>query len=141
MNEENVERKFTIEEAEALIPKMEQIMLSIMENKRSAADLSEELANLQRESRRTGGKGIDPSSLMNKQTEIDFLVQIISEGLEALEELGGMPKDLDTGLVDFPAIIDGEMVLLCWRYGEKSIDYYHNLSDGFAGRKPINRRK
>ncbi|MCI0613876.1 DUF2203 domain-containing protein [bacterium] len=43
--------------------------------------------------------------------------------------------------MDFPAIIDGESVLLCWRYGEKSIDYYHNLSDGFAGRKPINRRK
>jgi hypothetical protein len=141
LNEENVERKFTIEEVEALIPKMEQIMLSIIDNKRNAAELSEELANLQRESRRTGGKGIDPSLLMNKQTEIDFLVQIISEGLESLEELGGMPKDLDMGLVDFPAIIEGETVLLCWRYGEKSIDYYHNLSDGFAGRKPINRRK
>lgn len=141
MNQENFEKKFTIEEAEALIPQLEQIMLSIMDNKRGAADLSEELAKIQRESRRTGGKGIDPSLLMNKQTEIDFLVQIISEGLEALEELGAMPKDLDTGLVDFPAIIDGEPVLLCWKYGEKSIDYYHNLSDGFAGRKPVNRRK
>jgi hypothetical protein len=141
LNEENADKKFTVEEVEALIPKLEQVMLSIMDNKRGAAELSEELAKLQRESRRTGGKGIDPSSLMNKQTEIDFLVQIISEGLEALEELGGMPKDLDMGLVDFPAVIDGESVLLCWRYGEKSIDYYHNLSDGFAGRKPVKRAK
>ena len=141
MNHEDKEKKFTLEEAEALIPQLEQIMSSIMDHKRSAADLAEELAELQRESRRSGGKGMDPSLLMNKQTEIDFLVQIISEGLEALEALGGEPKDLDTGLVDFPAIIDGESVLLCWRYGEKSIDYYHNLSDGFAGRKPINRRK
>jgi hypothetical protein len=135
------EKNFTVEEVESLIPQLEQVMLSIMDNKRNAADLAEELAKLQREARKTEGKGVDPSHLMNKQTEIDFLVQIISEGLEALEQLGGMAKDLDIGLVDFPAIIDGEAVLLCWRYGEKSIDYYHNLSDGFSGRKPINRRK
>lgn len=116
-------------------------MRSIMENKHNAANLAEELAELQRESRRSGGKGVDPSLLMNKQTEIDFLIQIISEGLEALEAMGGVAKDLDTGLVDFPAIIGGESVLLCWRYGEKSIDYYHNLSDGFAGRKPLKRSK
>jgi len=140
LNHEGIEKRFTVEEAEALIPQMELIMLSIMDNKRSAAELAEELAKLQREARKSEGKGVDASHLMNKQTEIDFLVQIISEGLEALEKLGGMPKDLDMGLVDFPAIIDGESVLLCWRYGEKSIDYYHNLSDGFAGRKPINRK-
>ena len=141
MNDEAKEKKFTIEDAEALIPQLEVIMTSIMDNKRSAADLAEDLAKLQREARRNEGKGVDPSHLMNKQTEIDFLVQIISEGLEALEELGGMPKDLDMGLVDFPAVIDGESVLLCWRYGEKSIDYYHNLSEGFSGRKPVKRTK
>jgi hypothetical protein len=141
LNDEIKEKQFTVEEAEALIPQLELIMLSIMENKRNAADLAEELAKLQREARKTEGKGVDPSHLMNKQTEIDFLVQIISEGLEALENLGGMPKDLDMGLVDFPAIIDGESVLLCWRYGEKSIDYYHNLSDGFSGRRPVKRTK
>jgi len=141
LNDEAKEKQFTIEDAEALIPQLEVIMTSIMDNKRSAAELAEELAKLQREARRNEGKGVDPSHLMNKQTEIDFLVQIISEGLEALEELGGMPKDLDMGLVDFPATIDGESVLLCWRYGEKSIDYYHNLSDGFAGRKPVKRTK
>lgn len=140
MNHKDTEKSFTLEEAEALIPKLEPIMHSIMDNKRSAGDLAEELAELQRQSRSSGGKGVDPSLLMNKQTEIDFFIQIISEGLEALEELGGQPKDLDMGLVDFPAIIDGESVLLCWRYGEKSIDYYHNLSDGFAGRKPLKRK-
>jgi hypothetical protein len=135
------EKNFTLEEAEALIPQLESIMRSIIDHKRNAADLAEELAELQRQSRSSGGKGVDPSLLMNKQTEIDFLVQIISEGLETLEELGGQPKDLDMGLVDFPATIDGESVLLCWRYGEKSIDYYHNLSEGFTGRKPIKRIK
>lgn len=135
------DKNFTLEEAEALIPQVELIMHSIMDHKRSATELAEELTELQHESRRSGGKGMDPSLLMNKQTEIDFLIQIISEGLEALEALGGVPKDLDMGLVDFPTVIDGESVLLCWRYGEKSIDYYHNLSDGFAGRKPLKRPK
>ena len=83
MNHEGIEKRFTVEEAEALIPQMELIMLSIMDNKRSAAELAEELAKLQREARKSEGKGVDASHLMNKQTEIDFLVQIISEGLEA----------------------------------------------------------
>jgi hypothetical protein len=136
-----IEKNFTLEEAEALIPQLELIMRSIMDNKRSAAELAQELVEIQRESRRSGGKGVEPSLLMNKQTEIDFLVQIIAEGLETLESLGGVPKDLEIGLVDFPSVIDGESVLLCWRYGEKSIDYYHNLSDGFAGRRPLKRDK
>ncbi len=135
------EKHFTLEEAEALIPQLEPIMRSIIENKRNAAELGEELASLQLESRRSGGKGIDPSALMNKQTEIEFLIQIITEGLEAVEAMGAVPKDLDMGLVDFPAMIDGESVLLCWRYGEKSIDYYHNLTDGFTGRRPVKRTK
>ncbi|HET6266223.1 MAG TPA: DUF2203 family protein [Acidobacteriota bacterium] len=44
---------------------------------------------------------------------------------------------MDIGLVDFPAMLDGEEILLCWKYGEKTIRYYHGLTEGFAGRKPL----
>ena len=134
-----IEKTFTVEEAEAVIPKIDKIFSSIMEHKRSAFKLSEELSSLQRKAKASGG--VDASHLINKQTEIEFLIEIITEGLSEIEKLGAHPKDLDIGLVDFPATIDGESVLLCWRYGEKTIDYYHGNSEGFAGRKPLKRSR
>ena len=135
-----IDKTFTVEEAEAMIPKLEPIMSSIMEHKRNAFELGEEFIALQKEAR-AGSTKVDPSALVNKQTEIEFLIEIISEGLESIEKLGAHPKDLDIGLVDFPATLDGESVLLCWRYGETSIDYYHGNSEGFSGRKPLKRNK
>jgi hypothetical protein len=54
-----------------------------------------------------------------------------------LTELGVEVKDIDEGLVDFPALRHGETVLLCWRLGEDDIGYWHTLEDGFAGRRPL----
>ena len=53
------------------------------------------------------------------------------------QALGVLVKDLDRGLVDFPALRDGEEVLLCWQVGEGEIAYWHGLEEGFAGRKPL----
>jgi hypothetical protein len=129
------DRYFTLDEAERLIPKLEMIVTSILEHRKTALLIGEELSAMQE--RIHAGEKVTASELMNKRTELDFIVQIVQEGLEEIENLGAQPKDLDTGLVDFPAMIDGEEVLLCWKFGEKSIRFYHGLTDGFAGRKPI----
>ena len=129
------DRYFTLDEAERLIPKLEMIVTSMMEHRKSALLIGEELSEMQE--RIHVGENVPASELMNKQTELDFIVQIVQEGLEEIENLGAHPKDLDQGLVDFPSMIDGEEVLLCWKFGEKSIRFYHGLSDGFAGRKPL----
>jgi hypothetical protein len=50
---------------------------------------------------------------------------------------GAVVKDPDTGLIDFPALRQGEEVCLCWRVGEDAIEYWHGLEEGFAGRKPL----
>jgi hypothetical protein len=55
----------------------------------------------------------------------------------SLQLKGAELKDIDMGLVDFPAWIDGEEVLLCWKMGEERVGYYHGLNDGYRGRKPI----
>ena len=49
-------------------------------------------------------------------------------------------KDLDIGLLDFPCAVDDEIVLLCWKYGEEKIEYWHGMEEGFKGRKPIDER-
>jgi hypothetical protein len=132
-----IEKYFTVEEAELLIPKLEQIVESLMENKRNAMEIGQDLARMEEQLRSEEGHNVDPAEYMNKRTEMEFLVRIINEGLESIEDLGAQPKDLDLGLVDFPALINGEEVLLCWKYGEKSIGYYHDHEEGFSGRKPL----
>ncbi len=57
--------------------------------------------------------------------------------IDSIHRKGEELKDIDLGLVDFPAVINGEEVLLCWKRGEETITHYHGLHDGFAGRKPI----
>ncbi len=131
------ERHFTPEEADHLIPKLEQIVSNMLDQRKSALALGEELQAMQ--DRIQSGENVIASDLMNKRTELDFIVEIIQEGLNQIEDLGGHPKDLDLGLVDFPAELDGEEILLCWRYGEKSIRFYHGPEDGYSGRKPLRR--
>lgn len=57
--------------------------------------------------------------------------------MDEIQALGVLVKDLDTGLVDFPALRGGEEVLLCWQLGEDEIRYWHGLEEGFAGRKEL----
>ncbi|MBV8597699.1 MAG: DUF2203 domain-containing protein [Actinobacteria bacterium] len=69
--------------------------------------------------------------------EFAALAGEVHDCIEQLNELGVQVKDVDTGLVDFPARRDGEDVLLCWRAGEDAVEFWHGLDDGFAGRRPI----
>ena len=129
------DRYFTLEEAERLIPKLEMIVTNMMEHRKTALLIEEELSSMQE--RIKDGENVSAAELMNKRTELDFIVQIVQESLEEIENLGAQPKDLDLGLIDFPSLLDGEEVLLCWKFGEKSIRFYHGLADGYAGRKPL----
>jgi len=133
------ERLFTSKEVEQLIPRLEQIVGTLMENKSQAMEIGQDLAKIQELVKQGNEKQVKASDLQNKQTELEFLVRVINDGLDAIEEMGGQPKDLDSGLVDFPAEIDGEEVMLCWKFGEKSIRFYHGLREGFSGRKPLMR--
>jgi hypothetical protein len=131
------EKYFTPDEADHLIPKLEQIVSNMLDQRKVGLSLGEELQSMQ--DRIQAGENVAAPDLMNKRTELDFIVEIIQEGLNQIEILGGQPKDLDLGLVDFPAVVDGQEVLLCWRYGEKSIRFYHGPEDGYSGRKPLRR--
>ena len=60
-----------------------------------------------------------------------------NEALGEIGSLGCQVKDIRRGLVDFPSILSGKEVLLCWRAGEEKVGYYHEIDAGFAGRRPI----
>jgi hypothetical protein len=71
------------------------------------------------------------------QREAEQLARDIEGYIAEATELGVMVKGLDTGLVDFPAEIDGRPVLLCWQLGEDKVRYWHEEDAGFAGRQPL----
>lgn len=79
------------------------------------------------------------SAAIANTPEFEKRVREINGYFAELEELGCSYKDWDfsIGLVDFPSIIDGETVMLCWRSDEAKLQYYHGVEDGFMGRKPI----
>jgi hypothetical protein len=86
-----------------------------------------------------GGNGGDvpPRAFAEVQAEVEAEAAGVTRCVEGIHELGGQVKDLDRGLVDFPALREGEEVLLCWQVGEDEIGHWHYLGEGFAGRHEL----
>ena len=126
-------RLFTVEEANALVPRLEILMSKLQ---RDGFALREHIAEL---SRQTGQApdNISMAEILELRPQLEPLMQALQTLLDEITACGGQMKGLDLGLVDFPAELDGEIVLLCWQYGEQEIAYYHSLEGGFAGRKPL----
>ena len=72
-----------------------------------------------------------------RRDDFDALVKELEACVEELVALGIVVKDVDLGLVDFPARRHGEDVLLCWHVGEERVAFWHGLEEGYAGRKPV----
>ena len=83
------------------------------------------------------GSGHAASDLRDVQTELAQLAAAVGNALNELDALGVSVKDLDTGLLDFPALRADEEVELCWRVGEPEVAHWHGNGEGFAGRKAI----
>lgn len=129
------ERLFSVEEVDELIPRLELIMERLQ---RRALELRRCFETLAEERHCSVGQ-LDVAELVrrwpDKHSLIDDLETLVSE----IGECGGQFKGIDLGLVDFPAEIDGQVVLLCWQYGEKEISHWHPIDGGFAGRQPLTR--
>lgn len=77
----------------------------------------------------------------SRATELEREAQVLARDIDAFEgelhRLGIVLKDRRLGLIDFPAVVEGRQVWLCWRLGEPSVQFYHELDAGFGGRKPL----
>ena len=130
------ERYFSPDEVEALIPELTVIMAELMERNAEASGLRE---RVHEERARLGmvGGGVPAGSWREDAARLERLTSDIQQRLQRIGELGGVPKDLTTGLVDFPHLREGREVNLCWRHGERTIEYWHGLDEGFAARKRL----
>ncbi len=128
---------FTPHEVEALIPRLTELMGPLIDLHREVLRLRTELAEEQRRIMLSGGGILDRDAWRERSRRVEELTRKIEEGIGAITALGGVPKDLAIGLVDFPHLMDGREVNLCWRFGETHIGFWHGLDEGFAGRKPL----
>lgn len=121
-------RHFTREQADALLPKLEPILLDLREAK---DQLTDEQAHGLLSDAAPGNGGGEPGH----QVGSAFLE--VRRLLDTLEEAGIVVRDIDRGLVDFPARMDGREVYLCWELGEDSVAHWHELEAGYGGRRPL----
>jgi hypothetical protein len=138
MDHEDKEPKlFNLAEAERARREVEPLLIAAMEGRHKASDLDEKLSAVANRILMMGGVTIDYESVARVRSEHTRLVHEIKDALDRIHATGCVVKDLDTGLVDFPAILKNEEVYLCWRLGEDRIRFYHRQDEGFSGRKPI----
>jgi hypothetical protein len=134
------QKTFTLNEATTLLPVLRTLLKRSMEGKRSIEDVEKELQDVKHRILLSGGLLVDVQEMARRRAEHDKAVQEIKDALAEIEAIGVQVKDLDIGLLDFPCVVDDEIVLLCWKYGEEKIQYWHGLEEGFRGRKPIDER-
>jgi hypothetical protein len=129
-------RHFTPDEANAALDQVRPLVEQMVVRRRAHVEALERQEELEGRIRGNGG-GIPPAELADAAAEVDRQARSLARAVDDIVELGVEVKDLDEGLVDFPALRRGETVLLCWQLGEDEIGYWHSPADGFAGRRPL----
>ncbi|HMD19442.1 MAG TPA: DUF2203 domain-containing protein [Alloacidobacterium sp.] len=133
-------KTFSLDEAQSLLPVLESLLKRAIDGKRFAEEKETTLQELRQRIFLSGGMQVNVISVTRQRAEIDKFVQQAKDAVAEIDAIGVQVKDLDTGLLDFPHLIDGEIVLLCWKMGETRIDYWHTVDAGFRGRQPLDER-
>ena len=129
-------RHFTPEEAKSALVDVRPLVERMVEQRREHLEALERQEELEGHIRGNGG-GIPPATLADAAAEVDRVARALARTVDEIADHGAQVKDIDEGLIDFPALRRGETVLLCWKLGEDDIRYWHRVEDGFAGRQEL----
>lgn len=129
-------RHFTPEEANAALVEVRPLVEQLVRGRREHVAALARQEELERKIKGNGG-AIPPAELAGAAADVDAIARRLTWLVDEIGDRGAQVKDLDEGLIDFPALRGGETVLLCWRFGEDEIRYWHRVEDGFAGRRPL----
>lgn len=122
---------FSLEEANAIVPRLELAMTRLQ---RAALRLREEV---QTHAAANGLEEVATEELLRHRPAARVLVEELDAAMHEIEASGGQLKDVQLGLVDFAAEVGGEIVNLCWQFGEPEVGYWHRVNEGFANRRPL----
>lgn len=122
-------RLFTVEEANALLPKLNELLGDIAIHRDAMREKAPHMEPILRAAGSNGGGKVG--------SEYGVEAYNLYLAIERVRELGVFLKDLDTGLLDFPHRRDGHLVFLCWMPTEERVEFWHTIPDGFAGRQRL----
>lgn len=129
-------RYFTLEEAQAMVPWLQETFDAVEPLKRQMADAREQVRSIMNRMRSNGGGGAE-----EELEEATRSLHEAQEGMDrqayAIIERGIVLRDLEQGILDFTSIRDGREVYLCWRAGEPAVSHWHEVDTGFADRRPL----
>jgi hypothetical protein len=133
-------RTFTLNEAQTMLPVLEALIRRAIASNAKAVTVEEEMQQLNHRIFLSGGMHINVEQAARRRGEREIAIREAKDTLAEIDAIGVQVKDLNTGLLDFPCKIDGEIVLLCWKLGEKEITHWHTVEAGFSGRQPLDDR-
>jgi hypothetical protein len=128
-------KRFTRHEADELLPYLAPALFKLQGMKRKHDELRQQLGKSAGKSR-SNGHGVDQEAARTR-SEIEAAAEQISKLVEKVQSMGVELKDMDIGLVDFRTIREGREVYLCWKLGEETVSFWHELDTGYAGRQPL----
>jgi len=134
------DRSFTLDEAQSLLPVLESLLRTAIDGTKLIETVDAELQELAHRVFLSGGLLVNIIQVARRKAEREKTIQRVKDALAEIDATGVQVKDLDIGLLDFPCQVEGRTVLLCWKLGEKGITHWHDVSEGFAGRKPIDEK-
>ena len=130
-------RTFTLREAQELLPVLEALLRKAAESKKRGEAIDADFQKVNQRIMLHGGVQVDIVPLARLRAEREKVSQIINDTVAEITATGVQVKDLDIGLLDFPCVVEGRVVLLCWKLGEEAITHWHGVDEGYRGRKPI----
>jgi hypothetical protein len=133
----NPRRYFTRDEAERLLPQLAHAVRELIALKESLEEVERELRDEAERISFSGGALVDAPRIAAARDRRQGYASQLQEAVGAVQRQGCLLKDLDLGLLDFPTLLRGEEVYLCWKLGESRIEFWHGIEEGFRGRKPI----
>jgi hypothetical protein len=128
-----VTRFYSIDQANARLLDLEPLLRKLKAERDAVATAQRELASF----RQTNGNAHHADELKAREERIRETIFRMERRVAQIVEWDVTLRDIETGLVDFPALVNGRQVCLCWRFGEDAVDWWHEVEAGFAGRRPL----
>lgn len=128
---------FTLSEANALLPQLNEELLNLQALAKQFEEKYVELHKNKAIHEQSSHKVSVKDPFFEEEVKLDFMRAEADLLIENFKRKGVLLKAIEPGLIDFPAIVDGQEVLICWQQGEEHITHFHGWNDGFMGRKPL----
>lgn len=132
-----MERLFSPYEVNLLIPRLERDVDRMQQLLRDARQMNRDKELVRAVGYNADGQLIMAADYQQAERSLRRIVRELNDLIEGIHREGGQIKDIERGLIDFPSVVEGKKVFLCWQRGESQIAYYHDERAGYAGRRPL----